>query len=151
MRPIKPNEYGWKSSRFWFIAFKKVKKICFWLLLEKSCFSLYSENFCKYQLVSNYPNLSSLRIFIEDEGIGFNPFRAESNKCFPVFSNIWWKILVSSGINEKITAQKIEYSIKDFFSKCDQIRSFLQFWSHLLKKSLVENFIFCAVHIQGLR
>ena len=25
------------------------------------------------------------------------------------------------------------------------IRSFLQIWSHLLKKSLLENFIFCAV------
>ena len=35
--------------------------------------------------------------------------------------------------------------MKDFFSKCDQIRSFLQIWSNLLKKSLTENFIFCAV------
>ena len=32
-----------------------------------------------------------------------------------------------------------------FFSKCEQIHSFLQIWSHLLKKSLMENFIFCAV------
>ena len=38
-------------------------------------------------------------------------------------------------------------SIKDFFSKCDQIRSFLWFWSHLLKKSLMEDFIFCAVEM----
>ena len=37
------------------------------------------------------------------------------------------------------TAQKMKYSIKDFFSKCDQIRSFLLIWSHLLKKSLMEN------------
>ena len=35
--------------------------------------------------------------------------------------------------------------IKDFFSKCDQISRKLRIWSHLLKKSLVENFIFCAV------
>ena len=42
---------------------------------------------------------------------------------------------------------KIKLSIKDFFSKCDQIRSFLQIWSHLLKKSVMENFIFCAVII----
>ena len=39
----------------------------------------------------------------------------------------------------------MEFCIKDFFSKCDQIRSFLQIWSHLVKKSLMENFIFCAV------
>ena len=43
------------------------------------------------------------------------------------------------------TAQKMKFCIKDFFSKCDQIPSFLWIWSHLLKKSLTENFIFCAV------
>ena len=46
------------------------------------------------------------------------------------------------------TAQKIKFSIKDFFSKCDQIRKKLQFWSHLLKKSLMENVIFCATSDQ---
>ena len=45
------------------------------------------------------------------------------------------------------TVQKMKFSIKDFFSKRDQIRSFLRIWSHLLKKSLMENFIFCAVLI----
>ena len=39
----------------------------------------------------------------------------------------------------------MKFSIKDFFSKCNQIRSFLRIWSHLLKKSLMENFTFCAV------
>ena len=36
----------------------------------------------------------------------------------------------------------MKLSIMDFFSKCDQIRSFLRIWSHLLRKSLTENFIF---------
>ena len=40
---------------------------------------------------------------------------------------------------------KIEFSIKDFFSNCNQIPSFLRIWSHLLNKSLMENFIFGAV------
>ena len=44
-----------------------------------------------------------------------------------------------------VTTQKMKFSVKDFFSKCDQIRSFLWIWSHLLKKSLMENFILCAV------
>ena len=44
------------------------------------------------------------------------------------------------------TAQKIKFSIKNFFSKCDQIRRKLRILSHLLKKSLIENFIFCAVY-----
>ena len=39
----------------------------------------------------------------------------------------------------------MKFSINDFFSKCKQIRSFLRIWSHLLKKSLVKNFIFCIV------
>ena len=37
----------------------------------------------------------------------------------------------------------MKFSIKDFFGKCDQIRSFL--WSRLLNKSLMKNFIFCVV------
>ena len=32
----------------------------------------------------------------------------------------------------------MKFSIKDFFSKCDQIRSKLQIRSHLLKKSLMK-------------
>ena len=34
----------------------------------------------------------------------------------------------------------MKFFIKDFFSKCDQIRSFLRIWSHLLKKSFMEDF-----------
>ena len=45
-----------------------------------------------------------------------------------------------------ITAQKMKFFINDFFSKCDQIPRKLQIWSHLLKKLLMENFIFCAVY-----
>ena len=45
-----------------------------------------------------------------------------------------------------MTAQKMKFSVKDFFRKCDQIYSFLRIWSHLLKKSLMKNFIFCAVY-----
>ena len=39
----------------------------------------------------------------------------------------------------------MEFFIKVFFSKCDQIRRKLWIWSHVLKKSLMKNFIFCAV------
>ena len=46
---------------------------------------------------------------------------------------------------ETFTAQKMNFSIKDFLSKHDQICSFMRIWSHLLKKSLMENFIFRAV------
>ena len=45
----------------------------------------------------------------------------------------------------KHTAQKMKFSIQDFFSKFDHICSFLWIWSHLLKKHLIKNFTFCAV------
>ena len=47
--------------------------------------------------------------------------------------------------DEIYTAQKMNFSIKDLFSKCDQVRRFLRIRSHLLKKSLMRNFFFCAV------
>ena len=44
------------------------------------------------------------------------------------------------------TAQKMKFSFKDLFSKCGQIRRKLRIWLHLLKKTLMENFIFlCSV------
>ena len=39
------------------------------------------------------------------------------------------------------TAQKMKFSIKNIFSKCDQVRK-LRICSYLLKKSLMETFIF---------
>ena len=42
--------------------------------------------------------------------------------------------------------KKMKFSIKDFFSRCDQILRKLQLWYHLLKKSLMQNFMFCAVY-----
>ena len=36
----------------------------------------------------------------------------------------------------------MKFAIKDSFSKCDQTHRKLQIWSHLLKKSLMENLFF---------
>ena len=65
------------------------------------------------------------------------------------------KELKSLGLNKRghliclkcfsIDCTKMKFPIKDFFSKCEEINIFLRIWSHLLKKSLMENFIFCAV------
>ena len=49
---------------------------------------------------------------------------------------------------EFLTVQKMKFSIKDFLGKCDQIRRKLLIWSHLLNKSSMENFIFCAGSFQ---
>ena len=50
-------------------------------------------------------------------------------------------------MNCPTTAQKMKFFIKDFFSKCDQICRNLRIRSHLLKKPLMENFIFCAAYM----
>ena len=77
-----------------------------------------------------------------------------------VFINNWCKIYVKSRKlnlldpfikNSLSIAQKMMFSMKDFFSKCDQIRSFRWIWSHLLNKSLMENFISCVVFCQQRR
>ena len=53
---------------------------------------------------------------------------------------IWYDVK-SCNTNSILTTQNVKFSIKDFFSQCDQIRRKLRIWSHLLKKSLVENLI----------
>ena len=62
----------------------------------------------------------------------------------------WWLTLISNRkqnlyIFGNHTTQKMKFSIKDFSSKCDQIRWKLRIISHLLEQSLMGNFIFCAV------
>ena len=65
---------------------------------------------------------------------------------FPGVESLW-KHTVSAEFRENCTntEQKMKFSIKDFFSKCDQIHRKLQIWSYLLEKSLMESFNFCAV------
>ena len=43
----------------------------------------------------------------------------------------------------------MKFSIKGFFNKYDQIRRKFRIWLHLLKKSLMENFIFCVAKWTG--
>ena len=73
------------------------------------------------------------------------------NMCqlFKIHTAIMFAIFKEDGKLDFLTdtAQRIKLSVKDFFSKCEQIRRKLRIWSHLLKKSLMANFIFCAVRI----
>ena len=53
-------------------------------------------------------------------------------------------IFRSGTLNYSVDHYTKKFFIKDFFNKCDQIRSFQCIWWHLLKKSFIENFNFCA-------
>ena len=63
-----------------------------------------------------------------------------------VFVFTYWSLIFTHALSEKRATNvnhikifiMMKFSIKDYFSKCDQIHSFLQIWSHLLKKSLME-------------
>ena len=73
----------------------------------------------------------------------FNKFRHLLILQKSAILNVWQGPKYTTGI--WYNAQKIKFSIKGFFSKFDQIQSFLRICSYLLKKFLMENFIFCAV------
>ena len=51
---------------------------------------------------------------------------------------------ICTDLRAKTKAREMKLFIEDFFSKSDQFRRKLLIWSHLLKKSLMENLIFCA-------
>ena len=55
-----------------------------------------------------------------------------------------WRRHALNQLSKLTTATTQKFSIKDF-CKYDQIRNILQTWSHLLKKSLMENFILYSV------
>ena len=96
-----------------------------------------------------------INLFAIHASVNFvKPVPCTQNSIMPIISVEWHPTNLSpqeksvANTNTSLTnptAQKMRFSIKDFFSKCDQIRRFLWIWSHVLKKSLLENFIFCAV------
>ena len=129
--------------RFFWSVFSRIrteygeKKLRIWILFSQC-------KLCHCQVFA--------RLMVDGPGLVFTSSLAR-------LENILFKTHISSFFNrnlvircltrdttvDSITEQKLMFSIKDFFSKSDQIRSSLQTWLHLLKKSLMENFIFCVV------
>ena len=67
-----------------------------------------------------------------------------------ILISVSMKALLSNNIVECLVGtcllhNKWSFPLRIFFSKCDQIRRKVRIFSHLLKKSLMENLIFCAV------
>ena len=54
--------------------------------------------------------------------------------------------LIDQDSGRTYPAQRMKFSIKDFFGKCNQIRRKLRIWSHLLKKFLMKNIVFWSVN-----
>ena len=66
-------------------------------------------------------------------------------KPFQLISWFFYFFFLLGLVVELHTAEKMKFSFKAFFSKCDQICSNLWIWSHILKKFSMENFIFSSV------
>ena len=128
-----------------------------WIPLLKNCVSAEKEHWMLYNRASDYWRIvpaaveeSCKRILKYKMDVWYNVIIAAvldfqityymQHQFHIVFPSILTK--AGRGGSRDTTAQKMKFPIKDFFSKFDQIRRKLQIWSHLLKKSLMENFIF---------
>ena len=67
-----------------------------------------------------------------------------NNMLFYCYLQSWRNSMLQSYDNG-ITARKQKFTIKNFFSKYEQIRRKIWICSHLLKKILIRNLFFCAV------
>ena len=62
-----------------------------------------------------------------------------------------WQLGLQKSLQDSViktiifTTQKMRFSFKDLFNRCEQIRSFVRICSHLLRNFLTEKFIFCAL------
>ena len=81
-----------------------------------------------------------LHIFLCD--LPFNDFSSYEDDITPYFIGNDIEDVFSMVL---FTAHKKKFSIKDFFSKSDQIRSILRIWSHLLKKSFGKRHFLCSI------
>ena len=62
-------------------------------------------------------------------------------------SSLRWMYSPCPSAPVKWQHKKMKFCINDFFSKSEQMRSFQRIRSHSIKKSWMENFIFCAVDV----
>ena len=72
-------------------------------------------------------------------------YKEERKSGVRILQLLWETLWHLKSTNCDYTSQKMKFSIKVFFSKCDQIRNFLQIWSYSKKKFSMESFNFCAV------
>ena len=105
---------------------------------------------------SNYINANFIHGYHKEKA--YIATQAPLVNTFHDFWRMVWEsnsrvVVMLTGLIEKgkvsfYTAEKMKFFIKDFFSKYDQICSFLRMWSHLLKKILKGKlrFLYSAIH-----
>ena len=127
------SKYHQYQNFIWYIPIllftekKDNRKIYFWTVYMPC---LKTETFATFMLYANLKKADPRLFFIND---------------LISYQNYFMTAVVLEPTTT--TARKIRFSMKDFPSKWEQIHRKLWIWSHLLKTSLMENFIFCVVHL----
>ena len=101
--------------------------------------------------IKNFRNLTSQKLF--KDLLGFSeqdPSISIETEFLPQWvvhflRSLLLLLLETNLIQFAYTTQKMRFSFIDFFSKYNHVHRKLRIWSPLLKKSLLENFIFCAL------
>ena len=104
---------------------------------------LHSWRHLKISFIKSVPSVQFSNWYLDRKSLNSMYWQVTVSCTCANFSN--FKRRGKSIFLKKSLHKKMKLSIKDFFSKWDQIRRKLHIWSHLLKKSLRENFIFCVV------
>ena len=95
---------------------------------------------CEYEKIKTRKKISIWTLFTQCTFGILAPFYLRVHYAFMISCQA--SVIESFHNKVHLTARKMKFSIKDFFSKCDQIRSFLPIWSPLMKKSLLETWFF---------
>ena len=99
------------------------------------CYTVIPATFCKKNLlhyVITILKFVKLSLFVT---LCNNFFQKDPKRVYEVFLS---NFVIETFLQRIYTAQKMNFSIMDFFSKCDQICSLLRIWSDLLQKSLMK-------------
>ena len=127
----------------------------YWLVLKLETLFFHNNHVftwkqnCTFLLCNICQNI---RKKLVTENLYFSIFYAvllQINLWISLFYNIRFIRIYTIILRACNTTHRAKLSINDFFSKCDQVRSFRWIWSYLLKKFLMENSIFCTVLHSG--
>ena len=98
--------------------------------IKKECFSVNIASFLRIPLLQN----TSIWLPI-------NAWKRNDNFIWSVCSLSWTKIWKIRELHPFYTAQKLKFSRKDFYTKCEHIHNLLRISSYLLKTYFIKNFI----------
>ena len=130
--------HSMENHETWLVGGIKISnpKLIFTECLTLSVYSFYIHYYSPQEFDRTWPlNAKLTKLILQIE-------------C-PYYLTSWRKLALtqkpSSQIPKASIEQNMRFSIKDLFSKCDQICRKLRIWSLLLKKSLLETSFFVAV------